>query len=76
MTWWQQLPPFAQGVIGLGLLLLLLEVVVDLLPGRFFYSRRAFEPPVQTWAEQQQQRREPLQGELRRPTRELELPPH
>jgi hypothetical protein len=70
MNYWQALPPLAQGVVGFGLFLLLLEVVVDLLPGRFFYSRRAFEPPPRTWAEQQQP-----EWELRRlPRAELERP--
>jgi len=43
----------ALAVVGFGVGVLVLMVVCDLLPHRAFYSRRAFEPPPRTWAEEQ-----------------------
>jgi hypothetical protein len=71
----------ALAVIAFGVGLLVVMQLCDRLPHRAFYSRRAFEPPPLTWAEQQEQEQvdwqEPPTVELhRRPVlpvaRELE----
>ena len=52
--------------------------LLDRLPARSFYSRRAFEPRPRTYDELEHTQVEletPLRGELRRPQPELRHPP-
>lgn len=70
-----------------GLVIALAAIVagclLDRLPARSFYSRRAFEPPVRTYAELERDVAEleatpapapPLRGYLLRPGRQLDPP--